>query len=183
MKDFNQKEKEIRTIKQRTIRLNLSDTDCEKISKYAGKVNMTVGELLERFVEDMVDGTMATGKRNVELANKWYNRSVALFPRNTILRYLLNTEQDVDYFLTMFKEQNLYNVNQEKYNKDLSNRNISPTNSLWFQEEYRNFIKEFSKGYKGLPDIHSEVELCKKWLTEYESLMGNCISVNSGYHL
>ena len=36
-----EQEKEIATIKERTIYLNLSDADCKRISTYAAKANIT----------------------------------------------------------------------------------------------------------------------------------------------
>ena len=45
-----EQEKEIATIKERTIYLNLSDADCKRISTYAAKANITVSQLLESFI-------------------------------------------------------------------------------------------------------------------------------------
>ena len=41
-----EQQKEIATIKERTIHLNLSDADCKRISTYAAKANITVSQLL-----------------------------------------------------------------------------------------------------------------------------------------
>ena len=50
-------QEEIKTIQERTITLKLSDNDCERIAMEAGLVGMTIGELLENFIGDLVDGT------------------------------------------------------------------------------------------------------------------------------
>ena len=44
-----EQQKEIATIKERTIHLNLSDADCKRISTYAAKANITVSQLLGKF--------------------------------------------------------------------------------------------------------------------------------------
>ena len=49
-----EQQKEIATIKERTIHLNLSDADCKRISTYAAKANITVSQLLESFIGDLV---------------------------------------------------------------------------------------------------------------------------------
>lgn len=56
-----EQEKEIATIKERTIYLNLSDADCKRISTYAAKANITVSQLLESFIGDLVNGTYTNG--------------------------------------------------------------------------------------------------------------------------
>ncbi len=56
-----EKQKEIATIKERTIHLNLSDADCKRISTYAAKANITVSQLLESFIGDLVNGTYTNG--------------------------------------------------------------------------------------------------------------------------
>ena len=56
-----EQQKEIATIKERTIHLNLSDADCKRISTYAAKANITVSQLLESFIGDLVNGTYTNG--------------------------------------------------------------------------------------------------------------------------
>ena len=54
---YEDRKKEIETIKERTLVLKLSDADCDRILQKAASHGMTVSELLESFIGDLVDGT------------------------------------------------------------------------------------------------------------------------------
>ena len=58
---MTEQEKEIQTIKERTITLKLSDADVERISNKAERHGLTVSELLENFIGDLVGGTYSNG--------------------------------------------------------------------------------------------------------------------------
>lgn len=73
--NYNQEQKkEIETIKERTIKLNLSDADCERIAEKAGKHGITVSTLLENFIGDLVDGTYSNGSDERYRAEQWFER-------------------------------------------------------------------------------------------------------------
>ena len=68
-----EQQKEIATIKERTIYLNLSDADCKRISTYAAKANITVSQLLESFIGDLVNGTFRWQKPlQMDTMTRWY---------------------------------------------------------------------------------------------------------------
>ena len=80
-----QQQEEIETIRSRTIEVKLSDADVKRISEKAAAHGLTVGELIENFIGDLVCGTygfcsMKNGlpaiRRNqlVNLPNKEKNR-------------------------------------------------------------------------------------------------------------
>ena len=52
---------EAETVRERTISVKLSDADCKRVLAAAGQYGMTVGELLEKFIADLVDGTFTNG--------------------------------------------------------------------------------------------------------------------------
>lgn len=90
-----QQKREIATIKPRTITLKLSDADCERIAKEAGKAGLTVSELLENFIGDLVGGTYSNGSDEREFASQWYERcGFGMFPDATLIRYLLEDWQE-----------------------------------------------------------------------------------------
>lgn len=70
---MNQRE-EIETIRERTITLNLSEADMERIRKKAGDAGLTVSELLENFVGDLIDGTYSNGSDERMYAQRWFDR-------------------------------------------------------------------------------------------------------------
>lgn len=82
--------KEIETIAQRSITLRLSVADCKRIAEKAGSVGMTVSQLLENFIGDLVDGTYSNGSDERMYADEWFNRcGFAMFPDKTFLRWLI----------------------------------------------------------------------------------------------
>lgn len=50
---YEDRKKEIETIKERTLVLKLSDADCDRILQKAASHGMTVSELLESFIGDL----------------------------------------------------------------------------------------------------------------------------------
>ena len=52
---------EIETIKPRTITVNLSDADVKRLAEKSGEGGLTISELLENFIGDLVDGTYSNG--------------------------------------------------------------------------------------------------------------------------
>ena len=71
---YEDRKKEIETIKARTLVLKLSDADCDRILQKAASHGMTVSGLLESFIGDLVDGTFTNGSDERYLAEDWFNR-------------------------------------------------------------------------------------------------------------
>ena len=87
---YKQQQEEIKTIRPRTIEVNLSDADVKRISEKAGKHGLTVGELIGNFIGDLVDGTYSNGSDERMYANEWFDRCwFGAFPDYTFLKYLL----------------------------------------------------------------------------------------------
>ena len=105
---FNaEQKKEIETIRERTITVKLSDADCKRVSRLCGKHNLTLGQLIENFIGDLVDGTYSNGSDERELAERWFKRCwFGTFPEKTLLSYLLSYSccYDVEGFLDLLEE-------------------------------------------------------------------------------
>lgn len=85
-----QQQKEIETIRPRTIEVKLSDADVKSISEKAAAHGLTVGELIENFIGDLVCGTYSNGSDERMYAEQWFNRCwFGMFPDLTFLRYLI----------------------------------------------------------------------------------------------
>lgn len=104
---YEKQKKEIETIKERNISLNLSDADCDRLSRLCGEHNLTISQLLENFIGDLVDGTYSNGSDERMYAEKWFNRCwFGMFPEKTFLNYLLSysCSYDVDDFLGLLDD-------------------------------------------------------------------------------
>lgn len=64
-----QQQEEIETIRSRTIEVKLSDADVKRISEKAAAHGLTVGELIENFIGDLVCGTYSNGSD--EILTSW----------------------------------------------------------------------------------------------------------------
>ena len=61
MRDYSSQKIEIETIKPRTITVNLSNADVKRLAEKSGEGGLTISELLENFIGDLVDGTYSNG--------------------------------------------------------------------------------------------------------------------------
>jgi hypothetical protein len=69
----NEQDTEIKSIKARTVSLNLSDADADRLFKKAGQAGLSVSELLENFVGDLV-GVYGNGSDERDYAEQWFDR-------------------------------------------------------------------------------------------------------------
>lgn len=89
---MNRKEK-MEITHERNIRIALSDSDMARISETAGLVGLTVSELLQNFIGDLVYGTYSNGADECMYANQWFDRcwfSMGMYQNSTFLRFLLD---------------------------------------------------------------------------------------------
>ena len=85
-----QQQEEIETIRSRTIEVRLSDADVKRISEKAAAHGLTVGELIENFIGDLVCGTYSNGSDERMYAEQWFERCwFGMFPDYTFLKYLI----------------------------------------------------------------------------------------------
>lgn len=87
-------------LKNQSITIGLSDTDCEQLMERCGMYGITVDQLLENFIGDLVSDTHSNGSDERMFANKWFDRCwFSVEPRNTLLRHLLTNGVDPEEFL------------------------------------------------------------------------------------
>lgn len=173
MKRNQEQQIEIGTIKERTIKLNLSDADCERIAKKVGKHGITVSKLLENFIGDLVDGTYSNGSDERYMAEQWFERCwFGMFPEETLLKYLLEWGHDIDDFITVYDELKYYEANPQEFSEELEAAKENGEETLWFEEEYHDYIDEFIRNNENV-DIEKEIKLCREWLNDLQNIKGN----------
>lgn len=95
---MNEKQREIETIKPREYSLKLSDADVMRIAKIAGAYDMTVSELLENFIGDLVNGTYTNGSDERMYARNWVERCwFSYAPDKSLVKYLCDDKREFEF--------------------------------------------------------------------------------------
>ena len=84
------KQREI--IPTRQLEIKLSEEDVRKITSKAGELGMTVAELIEHFIGDLVDGTYTSGSDERACADYWLERCGFGRFSDTFLQYLFENQ-------------------------------------------------------------------------------------------
>lgn len=178
---YEEQKKEMATIKPRTIQLNLSDADCERIMKQAGRVGLTVSQLLEKFIGDLVCGTYSNGSDERDKAVEWFERTFYYElhierPNSTLLKYFLSDDygiQEMKNFLDTIG--NIKRLEEEvEWAKDSESGYTAEElecteNELKMEREsYDEVIGEWLKLHNFEPNMTEEIERCEKWIEAYE---------------
>lgn len=61
-------------LKLRSIQMNLSDRDLLQLAEKCGRSGISIQDLFEIFVGDLIGGTFYSGSDESVLANQWYER-------------------------------------------------------------------------------------------------------------
>lgn len=89
-RDYSWQQDEIKTICERILKLRLSDADVRRIAEKAGAHGLTISELIENFIGDLVGGTYSNGSDERDYAEQWFERCwFGMFPDNTFLKFLI----------------------------------------------------------------------------------------------
>ena len=101
MKKENEQEMEVKTIRKRKLVLELSDADVDRVRRKAGAAGLTVAELIENFIGDLVKGTYHNRWDAGISAEEWFSRCwFGISPDKTFLRYLTDEVDLLDEFIT-----------------------------------------------------------------------------------
>ena len=139
-----QQKKEIETIKERKITVKLSDTDCDRLARKCGEHGLTVGELIENFIGDLVGGTYSNGSDERDYAERWFERCwFGMFPEQTLLNHLF-----------------CWGYEPEDYLNTLDNIEIA--------QEEKKYLEEHPEKE---PNMDEKIELIKKWIQDKDKLL------------
>lgn len=164
------KKKEIATIKERIIKVNLSEADCERLALLCGKYDLTVGKLIENFIGDLVGGTYTNGSDERMYADQWLRRCwFGMYPEKTLLNHLIVEEFNPEEYLE-------YLDDIEKAKKELAR---AEEHLEEVEEEEKKFIAEDIRGWNEAveemlygwnpeyePDMEEEIVRIRKWVEE-----------------
>lgn len=155
--------------KERIIRLNLTDEDVKALIAKAGSAGLTVGELIQGFVADLVCGSGAHGSDERGLANAWFDRcGFAAFAPPTLLHYLLDMCYDPERYLNLLQYQdNLESAIAEETDEE---------EIAWIRGERRVLAKELEAITEDWlpyyePNMDEEISEIRTWVKERKELL------------
>lgn len=166
---------DIKTVRQRNITVKLSDTDCERLVRKCGEHGLTVDELLENFVSDLIGGQGTNGSDERDLANQWFNRCwFGAYPEDTFLQYLLINGYNPGHYLDVL--DNIKDAEGTKQRAADHPEDYDPEELSYLDDDIADWQEELAdmradwKPDKE-PDMQEEVDIIKKWVKEKEKLM------------
>ncbi len=152
---MTEQQKEIETIKSRTYSLNLSDADVKRIAKTAGSYGLTVSELLENFIGDLVAGTYSNGSDERMYAEQWAERCwFALDPEKNLIHYFC-TAYEYDFSDLM---DILERIDDIQSDIEITEKNIAePKEEEWKDVVYHKYNDDRTS-YECIPCYNSVEE-------------------------
>ena len=159
-----EQQKEIETIRERKITVKVSDADCDRLARKCGKHGLTIGELIENFVGDLVGGTYSNGSDERDYADQWFERCwFGMFPEPTLLNHLLNLGYEPEHYLDM-----LENVETIKSDIEITKQNIAEPSDEWKDIVYHKYNDDFTS-YECVPCYNSVDEYIASEKEDLES--------------
>lgn len=162
--------------KTRNVVLNLTDGQCEILTKICGESSLSVGELISSFVEDLTAAEEKENERE-KYANQWLEkREFSKKAEDSLLRHLLKNSydpqdylNDIEYLECLTEDKSSYAIN-----------NKEDENYLDIIKEYddeiitcKNGIKVWEEGWKQkeIADMKKEIRKLEEWVDEKNELL------------
>ncbi len=168
--DMTEQQKEIETIMERHIDIDLSDADVQRLCEKAGSVGLSVNELLRNFIGDLVHGTYTNGSDERDLAQQWFDRCwFGMFPDKTFLRYLIDWSFNVEDIVQLWgliksTEKDLENTDEfDREDIDGMKEDLS-----YWKEDINETFSEFQDWSKSekIGTLDDEMATVLKWHEE-----------------
>ena len=170
-----EQQKEIETIRERKITVKLSDADCDRLARKCGEHGLTIGELIENFVGDLVGGTYSNGSDERMYAEQWFERCwFGMFPEKTLLNHLLCWGYEPEEYLDLL--DNIETAKEEKKYLEEHPEEADEEEAQYIDddiEDWQDKLESMREDWKpdGEPNMDEEIELIKKWVKEREDLI------------
>lgn len=157
-------------VSERTVGIQMSDEDAEKLSAIAANHGKTVSELLSGFVGDLICGSQTNGSDEREFAELWLSRCYGYWEDDSLLAHLANSDPDVNAavgeFLTQYDDWKLSLEHPEQFSDEFAE---CPGEKLYCQM----VVEDYLRGWSHADDIpEEEIKRCRQWLLEANQLNG-----------
>lgn len=172
--------KEIETIKERSVILRLSEADCKRIAEKAGRAGLSVGELLEGFIGDLVDGTYSHGSDERMYAEQWYDRCGFSYVQEiegvSFLQFLMDFDQ-LDDVLELWSDIKCAKeeiAHAEAHPDEWEPEELAEVRDdlAEWQQELNDIWNEYVKGKNnGHREFDEEMQKVLAWQADYQRLL------------
>ena len=172
-----QQHRESKTIRERTISLNLSDADVLRISEKAASVGLTVSQLLENFIGDLVCGTYSNGSDERLFANQWLDRcGFTMYAEKSLLRYAL-LHEELDGLLRAWDERadllkDIAEAEENPADMDREEKTALQEELAFWDENLQELFTAYRQYHPQCADIDKEMEAVLQWRDKYHELLG-----------
>lgn len=148
-----------------SIPIELSKADLRSLCCKAGSVGLTVGELLENFINDLIIGERSNGSDERMYAEQWFQRCWFSIDYGTssFLSYLYNMTM-IDYVEGLLEELEHYDSAHKLEDYENLERQEIQNELEGIFNDYKEECKNESCSFK------EEIEEIKKWINEREGL-------------
>ena len=163
--------------KTRNVLLNLTDEQCEILTKICGENSLSVGKLISSFIEDLTAAAETKENDRAKYANQWLEkREFSKKAEDSLLRHLLKNSydpqdylNDIEYLESLTEDKRSYAIN----NKD-------DENYIDIIKEYddeiitcKNGIQVWEEGWKQKEsaDMKKEIRRLEEWVDEKNELL------------
>ena len=172
---YGEQQKEIETIRERKITVKLSAADCDRLVIKCGEHGLTIGELIENFVGDLVGGTYSNESDERDYADRWFERCwFGMFPEQTLLSHLLCNGYEPENYLDLldcikyaeYDKERAKEIPEEYDEEELSF--IDGDIAEW-EEKLHDMRENWEPETE--PNMGEEIERIKKWVEEKEELL------------
>ncbi|MEF2794699.1 MAG: hypothetical protein U0N62_04410 [Hydrogeniiclostridium sp.] len=172
------KQREI--IPTRQLEIKLSEEDVRKITSKAGEHGMTVAELIEHFIGDLVDGTYTSGSDERACADYWLERCGFGRFSDTFLQYLFENQilddvlEEWDDIEDAQKEISYYAEHPEEAEPgELGEIQECLQESKEQLDEYWNSYTQQKTGYSAFNTFDEEMKKVLEWREERKRFLGD----------
>lgn len=136
------------------IKIIISDKDNERLFDLLGRHGLTMGELFENVICDLVGDGNGSDER--EMMNRWFERCWFFDSEVSLLKYCLNCGYDVESIVSAYDDNEYY----KKFPEELDEED----GEMLFRYDFKS-IEEYQGKYPD-QDIEEQIENCRKWLEE-----------------
>ena len=158
--------------------IKASDADVRRLAEKSGEGGLTISELLENFIGDLVDGTYSNGSDERMYAEQWYQRCwFAMFSDDTFLKFLL-LWGDLDAYIDLMdelesnkKEMAEMTADAEEYSSEERDELQEYINDLQKEKDYywNKFLER--KRQKESYVFEKEIENIMAWKSQLNTLL------------